>query len=117
MDQYDNHDATDDVKALGGDRLDRMKRPRDMMIDVTSATEGCGAFHDHPGYEFFFQEHQERSRRNRPSDLTTAFFLSMGECVREAECGMRGEFLCATAADIFCFDDEIRDGMVQKFTF
>lgn len=40
---------------------------------------------------------------NRPSFLMTTFFLlSMGECVLEAEiCSMRGEFLCATAADIF----------------
>lgn len=40
---------------------------------------------------------------NRPSFLMTTFFLlSMGECVLEAESGsMRGEFLCATAADIF----------------
>lgn len=40
---------------------------------------------------------------NRPSFLLTTFFLlSMGECVLEAEIGsMRGEFLCATAADIF----------------
>lgn len=34
--------------------------------------------------------------------MTTFFLLSMGECVLEAESGsMRGEFLCATAADIF----------------
>ena len=48
---------------------------------------------------------QEVQGDNRPSDLTITLFLSMGmgECVREAECDMRGEFLCATAADIFFF--------------
>lgn len=56
---------------------------------------------------------------NRPSFLMTTFFLlSMGECVLEAESGsMRGEFLCATAADIFFFDDEIRDGRRSTFGY
>lgn len=58
MDQYDNHDATDDVKALGGDRLDRMKRPRDMMIDVPALRKGVVPFTTIQ-ITSFFQEHQE----------------------------------------------------------
>jgi len=35
-----------------------------------------------------------------PSGLIWILLLSMGESVVEAECGMHGEFLRATAADI-----------------
>lgn len=54
---------------------------------------------------------------NRPSFLMTTFFLlSMGECVLEAESGsMRGEFLCATAADIFF--SMTKSGMEEGSTF
>lgn len=45
----DHHDATDDVKALG-DRLDRMKRPRDMMMmDGPALRKGVLPFTGHPG--------------------------------------------------------------------
>lgn len=95
MDQYDNQDATDDVKSRS-DRLERMKRPRGMtmmtMREGPAMPTGVYCRQGGPSYE---------SRRNRPSDFTTTLFLSMGECVREAEWDMRGEFLCATAADIF----------------
>lgn len=103
MDQYDNQDATDDVKSRS-DRLERMKRPRGMTM-MTMRVRSSDAD------RYVLPPRRTQLRVQGETDLQTS--RPPSSCPWENASERLNEICvessCARRPLTYFFDDEIRD--------